>query len=184
MKRMAKILLATSIAALSSTAFAQGYAQGNAGFDNVRRDYGRVLQVERVGGTYSNRISQECWNDRTNRNDTGYYRDNSGRLYRGDNSGKSGTEIGTIVGGMRQNPNARDPAGGRIDYHNDGWQDYQGGGGNTIRCRTSAVPDDSYGAYGRRGYRVTYEYAGQTYKTFTTVRPGRTIPLIVDVRAQ
>ena len=170
MNRIAFTVLATSIAAMTSTAL----AQGQAGFNNVRRDYGRVLAVERVGGSYSNRISQECWNDRTNRNESGYYRDNSGRLYRGDNSAKSGTMIGSIDRMRNENDDKH------IDFRNDGYQNYQGGAGNTVRCRTVTLPDDSYG---RRGYRVTYEYAGQTYKAFTTVRPGRTIPLIVDVRA-
>ncbi|MBK6435920.1 MAG: glycine zipper 2TM domain-containing protein [Rhodanobacteraceae bacterium] len=46
---------------------------------------------------------QECWNERTKSNEQGYYRDNSGRLYRGDHNGKAGTVIGAIIGGALGN---------------------------------------------------------------------------------
>ncbi|HQW81148.1 MAG TPA: glycine zipper 2TM domain-containing protein [Pseudomonadota bacterium] len=199
MNRIAFTILATSIAAASGLAFAQGqYSNSNRGpvYDNVRADYARVISVERVGGQYSTRLMQECWNERTKSNEQGYYRDNSGRLYRGDHNGKAGTVIGAIIGGALGNQvgsgDGRKAAtiagaviGGAVaSKHNqrddyDGYDYYDGDGGTQLRCRTVSEPT---GSYGRRGYLVTYDYAGQSYKAFSTIRPGRTIPVIVDVR--
>ena len=182
MNRIAFTILATSIAAASGLAFAQGqYSNSNRGpvYDNVRADYARVISVERVGGQYSTRLMQECWNERTKSNEQGYYRDNSGRLYRalgnqvGSGDGrKAATIAGAVIGGaVASKHNQRD------DY--DGYDYYDGDGGTQLRCRTVSEPT---GSYGRRGYLVTYDYAGQSYKAFSTIRPGRTIPVIVDVR--
>ncbi len=197
MNRIALTILAVSIAAATSSAVAQGqYSDRQQGHDNVRADYARVTNVERVGGQYSTRLTQECWNERTSRNESGYYRDNSGRLYRGDHNSKAGTVIGAIIGGALGNQvgsgDGRKAAtiagaviGGAVgSKHNqrdqyDGYDYYSGDGGVELRCRTVNEPT---GSYGRRGYVVTYDYAGQSYRAFSTIRPGRTIPVIVDVR--
>ena len=193
MKRIAMTALALSIAAAAGGAIAQ---DPNFRYDNVRADYARVVDVQRVGGRYSNRVTQECWNERSNRYESGYYRDNSGRLYRGEpDSDKAGAILGAIIGGALGNQvgkgDGRKAAtvagaviGGAIgakqgNNRDDYYDEYRDSSGVVRRCRTFTEPT---GAYGRRGYVVTYDYAGQTYKTFTQVRPGRTIPVVVDVR--
>lgn len=204
MKRTALAALTLAIAAVTGSAHAQDRQHDNFNYNNVRADHARVIEVKRVGGRYSTRLSQECWDERTNRHESGYYRDNSGRLYRGDNSSnKAGTIVGAIIGGALGNQvgsgsgrtaatvagaviggsigskSDRDNDRDRYDY--DGYEHYRSNDGVVRRCRTVSEPA---GSYGRRGYEVTYEYAGQSYQAFTTVRPGRTIPVLVDVRAR
>ena len=197
MNRIALTLLTLAVAAATGSATAQD-PNRNGGYNHTRTDYARVVDVKRIGGQYSTRMSQECWNERTSRNEPGYYRDNSGRLYRGENSNKSGTVIGAIIGGALGNQvgngDGRKAAtvagaviggvigsksGQRDEY--DGYDQYQDNSGVVLRCRTVNEPT---GSYGRRGYQVTYDYAGQSYQTFTTMRPGRTIRVLVDVRPQ
>jgi len=197
MKKIALTLLAASIAAVTGSALAQQYvvSTNGPGNDNVRRDYARVLEVQRVGGRYSNRVTQECWNERTSRYEGGYYRDNSGRLYRGDSdSDKSGAILGAIIGGALGNQvgkgDGRKAAtiagavagaaiGSKHGDDNDYYDEFRDNSGVVRRCRTFNEPT-GYG--GRRGYIVTYDYAGQQYRSFSSIRPGRTIPVVVDVR--
>ena len=199
MNAIARTALALSIAAFGSNALAQGGDRYSQPDHPLRADRARVIEVQRVGGQYSTRLSQECWNESTSRHEPGYYRDNSGRLYRGENRGKAGTVIGAIIGGVLGNQvgsgDGRKAAtvagaviGGAVGskhgqndarYADDGYDYYGDETGVVRRCRTVEEPD---GGYGRRGYRVTYEYAGQTYQAFSLVRPGRTIPVLVDVR--
>ena len=160
---------------------------------NERRD---IATVVRVDERYSNPgyLRQECWNERTNAYDSGYYRDSSGRLYRGDSTA-NGTLLGALIGGALGNQvgsgDGRTAAtvagaviGGKIghdvDARNDSSTAYEYRGGDNIvrRCRT--VSDG--GRFG--GYDVTYRYAGQTYHALMNYRPGRTMRVMVQVRPQ
>jgi uncharacterized protein YcfJ len=159
---------------------------------NERRDIATVVRVEE---RYSNPgyLRQECWNERTNAYDSGYYRDSSGRLYRGDSTA-NGTLLGALIGGALGNQvgsgDGKTAAtvagaviGGKIghdmDARNDGTAyEYRDSSGIVRRCRT--VSDG--GRFG--GYDVTYRYAGQTYHALMNYRPGRTMRVMVQVRPQ
>ncbi|MCK7594637.1 glycine zipper 2TM domain-containing protein [Pseudomarimonas salicorniae] len=199
MNASSRIALVLSLFVLGDHALAEDGDRYQQSSFQLRADRARVIEVERVGGQYSTRLSQECWDESTRRHEPGYYRDNSGRLYRGENSGKAGTVIGAIIGGVLGNQigsgDGRKAAtvagaviGGAVGskhgqndrrYADDGYDYYGDESGVVRRCRTVEEPG---GGYGRRGYQVTYEYAGQTYQAFSLVRPGRTIPVLVDVR--
>jgi len=197
--------LAIAVAAGSAVAAPQDYGN-NGRYDNgnngryqesSRTDIATVVAVERMGnrGQYER---QECWNEQSNRYDGDYYRDGDGRLYRRDSNNKStgGAIIGALVGGALGNQvgkgDGRKAAtvagaviGGTIGANrgrdsND--YEYRDHNGDTVRrCRTVYDNNNSsrYGDYD--SYKVTYRYAGQTYRTTTTYRPGRTIRVAVNV---
>ena len=217
MKRIAATALALALTAAAGSAAlaAQDYGRyDNRAYDNramqydnrYARDYSRtdVAQVVRavpMGDPYQNYERQECWNERTNGYQPGYYRDPNGQLYyRGTDSNVNGTVIGGLVGGALGNQTGKGDGkqvatiggaiigaliGNSVDRNsgpsarNNGEYQYQTGG-TTTRCRT--VSD--YGRNDNRwsGYDVTYRYAGRTYKAVTPYRPGPTIRVAVDVR--
>jgi uncharacterized protein YcfJ len=210
--------ISTSVIALALTAalgtsaiaaaqdYGSRYDSGNSRYDyrydtynardvrntNARRDIATVIRVdERWGDPGYER--QECWNERSNGYESGYYRDQNGRLYRGDSTA-NGTLLGAIIGGALGNQvgkgDGRKAAtvagavaggviGNNIDRnHDSGQYQYQDNSGVTRRCRT--VSDG--GRFG--GYDVTYRYAGQTYHALMNQRPGRTLRVMVEVRPQ
>lgn len=217
MKRLALGLLTLAITATvgSSFAAAQDYRNdsrydnnNNSSYNNgryrnynPRNDIAQVLRVERNNSPYGAYQRQECWNEQTrDYDDDYYYRDDSGRLYRGDDRySKTGVVVGAIVGGALGNQvgkgDGRDAAtvagavigatvGNKIARDNKQYE-YRDETANTVRrCRT--VYDDNnnsnYGNYD--SYKVTYRYAGLTYQAITDYRPGRTIRVVVDVRLQ
>jgi uncharacterized protein YcfJ len=207
MKRATSTAIAIALtAALGTSAFAvaQDYYRGSDRYDyrydnyraadyrnhNERRDIATVVAVNE---RYSNPgyTRQECWNERTNAYDSGYYRDSNGRLYRGDST-TNGTLLGAVIGGALGNQvgqgNGRTAAtvagaviGGKIGHDVDARNDssayeYRGGDNIVRRCRT--VSDG--GRFG--GYDVTYRYAGQNYHALMNYRPGRTMAVMVQVR--
>ncbi|MBP6748685.1 MAG: glycine zipper 2TM domain-containing protein [Xanthomonadaceae bacterium] len=164
--------------------------------ENSRRAVARVTRVERTQRDSQQR--QECWNERTNKNDSGYYRDGSGHLYRGDGSNKTArTVIGAIVGGALGTQvgggDGRTAAtiagaaigaavGGNTGGNNryEGYDRYRDGSGTERHCR-------NIGNYDSRDlglYRVSYSYAGIAYQTTTDFNPGRTLRVLVDVRPE
>ena len=209
MKRATSTAIAVALtAALGTSAFAvaQDYYRGGDSrydyrYDNYRAaDYrGRnerrdVAMVVRVDQRYDNPgyLRQECWNEQTNAYDPGYYRDQNGRLYRGDSTA-NGTLLGALIGGALGNQvgkgDGRTAAtvagavvggaiGNNIDRNHDATSGYEYRGDNGIvrRCRT--VSDG--GRFG--GYDVTYRYAGQNYHALMNYRPGRTMAVMVQVR--
>jgi uncharacterized protein YcfJ len=143
------------------------------------------------------RLRQECWNERTRVYEGGYYRDNQGRLYRGDSDSRSNTSgmlIGAVIGGALGNQvgkgDGRTAAtvagavvGGAIGAHvgNDE-HEFRGNDGVVRRCRTVVTqvgfrPSD-------RDFMVTYRYAGRIYTARTEHNPGRWLPVNVNVRPQ
>ena len=66
---------------------------------NSRNDMAQVIGVQPMYGQNGAYQRQQCWNERTNAYDSGYYRDTNGNLYRGD-SNAEGTVIGAIIGGL------------------------------------------------------------------------------------
>ena len=157
---------------------------------NSRRDIATVVRVDERWGN-PGYLRQECWNERTNGYESGYYRDANGRLYRGDSTA-NGTLLGAVIGGALGNQvgngDGRTAAtiagaviGGKIGHDVDARNDssaysYRDDSGVTRRCRT--VSDG--GRFG--GYDVTYRYAGQTYHALMNYRPGRTMAVMVQVR--
>jgi outer membrane lipoprotein SlyB len=159
---------------------------------NSRRD---IATVVRVDERFANNgyLRQECWNERTNGYESGYYRDSNGRLYRGDST-TNGTLLGALIGGALGNQvgsgDGRKAAtiagaviGGKVGHDVDARNDssgyaYRDESGVTRRCRT--VSDG--GRFG--GYDVTYRYAGQNYHALMNYRPGRTMRVMVQVRPQ
>jgi outer membrane lipoprotein SlyB len=160
---------------------------------NSRRD---IATVVRVDERFANNgyLRQECWNERSNGYESGYYRDANGRLYRGDST-TNGTLLGALIGGALGNQvgsgDGRTAAtiagaviGGKVGHDIDARNDsngsayeYRDQSGITRRCRTVS---DGGGRFG--GYDVTYRYAGQSYHALMNYRPGRTIRVMVDVR--
>lgn len=205
----ASVLALALTAAVGATAVsAQNYSGSRSGYDyrydnynvndyrvrdrNSRRDIATVVRVEERWGD-AGYLRQECWNERTNGYESGYYRDENGRLYRGDSTA-NGTLLGAVIGGALGNQvgdgDGRTAAtiagaviggavGRNIDRnHDSGGYEYRDNSGTTRRCRT--VSDG--GRFG--GYDVTYRYAGQTYKALMNQRPGRTMRVMVEVRPQ
>lgn len=142
---------------------------------------------------------QECWNERTNSNESGYYRDESGRLYRGDGSSNTArTLIGAIVGGALGTQvgdgDGRTVAtiggaaigaaiganSGRNNNRFEGYDRYSDNSGTERHCRNIGGHDGR----GRDDYRVTYTYAGSSYQSMTNFNPGRTLRVVVDVRPE
>jgi hypothetical protein len=157
---------------------------------NSRRDIATVVRVDERWGN-PGYLRQECWNERTNGYESGYYRDANGRLYRGDDT-TNGTLLGALIGGALGNQvgkgDGRTAAtvagaviggavGNKIDReHDSSAYTYRDDSGVVRRCRT--VSDG--GRFG--GYDVTYRYAGQSYHALMNYRPGRTMRVMVDVR--
>lgn len=216
MKRIAISVLTLAISVAAASAGAQDY--GNNPNRPVHTDRAQVLRVQPIGGydRYQYRPNdggsyerEECWNEQTNGYEGGYYRDDNGRLYRGDGrpSRSSGTNtggllIGALVGGALGNTvgkgDGRKAAtvagaviGGTIGAHagtNNDNNDYQyrdDNSGVVRRCRTIVTTtDNSYDDRGNDGYNVTYRYAGQIYQSVMDHRPGRYIRVTVEVRPQ
>jgi len=157
---------------------------------NERRDIATVVRVDERWGN-PGYVRQECWNERTNGYESGYYRDENGRLYRGDDT-TNGTLLGALIGGALGNQvgkgDGRTAAtvagaviGGKVGHDIDARNDssaysYRDNSGIERRCRT--VSDG--GRFG--GYDVTYRYAGQNYHALMNYRPGRTMRVMVQVR--
>lgn len=219
MKRIAATALALALtAAAGSAAFAaqdyygrdSAYNGNNSGYQYDNRyarnyagtDVAQVVRAVPMADPYASYDRQECWNERTNAYDNGYYRDPNGRLYyRGGDSNVNGTVIGGVVGGALGNlagkGDGRKAAtiggavigaliGNNIDRNNNGSTgnneyQYQGTGGTVTRCRTVS---DNGGNYNNQwsGYDVSYRYAGRTYRAVLPYRPGPTIRVSVDVR--
>lgn len=215
MKRLAITTLALALSATAGGAAAyhqDSYGTYDSRYDNAAYsngpvvDYARVIRVERVGYGYGNQygsnIGQECWNERTNAYESGYYRDQSGRLYRGDGrSNSGGALLGALIGGALGNQvgkgDGRTAAtiggaviGGAIGAHvdnNDRYDEYRDNDGIVRRCRVVSYNngyDSRYSNRGYSGYNVTYSYGGHTYRTVTRYNPGNTIRVVVDVRPQ
>lgn len=209
MKRIAYTALSLAFAAfISGSVSAQSYRSQNDGLsDTSRRAVARVTRVERMSDRNDrNRRDyyqrQECWNERTNRNESGYYRDDSGHLYRGDGSTRTTrTVIGAIVGGALGTQvgsgDGRTAAtiagaaigaavGGNIGTNGSGNDRYEGydryrdDSGVERHCR-------NIGNYDSRNpdlYRVSYSYGGSAYQTMMNFNPGRTLRVLVDVRPE
>lgn len=206
MKRIALTALSLSFALpFSGLVAAQSYgSRHNDGTDTSRHAFARVTRVERM----SNRNDrygrdsyqrQECWNERTNSNESGYYRDESGRLYREDSNNKTTrTVIGAIVGGALgtqvgggDGRTAATIAGAAIGAavgsntgdrnRYAGYDRYSDSSGVERHCRTVGNNDGRND--GRNGdlYRVTYTYAGNAYQSTMRYNPGRTLRVLVDV---
>ncbi len=213
MKSIAISMLSLAITAAAGGAFAapQDYRYNDDRYDNRyedryenrrlsnrRNDFAQVIRVERMNtiGAYQR---QECWNEQTRDYDRGYYRDEYGRLYRGDDrNSKTGIVVGALVGGAIGNQvgkgDGRDAAtvagaviggviGNKIARDNNQYE-YRDNNNTVIRCRTfyDNTNNSRYGNYD--SYRVTYRYAGQIYTAFTDYRPGRTMRVVVNVRPQ
>jgi len=208
MKRIAVSALALAISAVAvGAAGAQDYGRGyDSRYDNdsrtQRTDVATVISAVPIYDRYAAQgyQRQECWDERTNAYDDGYYRDSNGRLYRnGTDSNANGTLIGALIGGALGNQvgkgDGRDAAtiggaviggviGNQVDRNNvvqnGAYDQYRDNSGTVRRCRT--VTDYDNNSRQIEGYTVTYRYAGQTYTSYTTRRPGRTIRVVVDVR--
>ncbi len=232
MKRIAITVLTLAISVAAGSAFAGAQDYGNDprdvhGYNDARpsqrtlhTDRAEVVRVEPIGGydryqfrpyDPNGQVSyerQECWNEQTNGYESGYYRDDNGRLYRGDgHTNTGGMLIGALVGGALGNTvgkgDGRKAAtiagaviGGSIGAHTNNDRNdyqYQDTGGVVRRCRTVVTTgqngydnrtDNGYDNRGRGGYNITYRYAGQIYQAFMDHRPGRYIRVTVDVRPQ
>lgn len=206
MKRLALTLLAVSLGAagIGNVAAQRGDIRDYDHRDRseLRSDVARVTRVEQLFTHYDQgRLRQECWNERTSRHEGGYYRDESGRLYReGKDGSTKGAVIGAIIGGVLGNQvgdgrgrtaatvagAAAGAAVGSKHGDNDNYDRYRQSDGYEVRCRTVETYADRGRGRGRDRdqYRVTYVYAGQTYQTMTNQRPGRSMRVLVDVRPQ
>lgn len=193
MKRLALTVFA---AALATAGIGSAAAQRGPNQSETRRDVARVVDVDPLHRGRPGRVYQECWNERSSRYDSGYYRDDRGRLYREKDDGTAGALLGAIVGGLVGNQIgdgrgrtaatvagavAGAAAGKNID-ENDRFARYRNDRGIETRCRDVYV-DNGRGA-GRDGFRVTYVYGGQTYTTYTRRHPGRELPVVVNVQPQ
>lgn len=207
MKRIAVSALALAISAVAvGAAGAQDYGRGyDSRYDNnsrtQRTDVATVISAVPIYDRYAAQgyQRQECWDERSNAYDDGYYRDSNGRLYRnGTDSNANGTLIGALIGGALGNQAGKGDGrkaatiggaviggviGNQVDRNNDAsgnYDQYRDNSGTVRRCRT--VTDYDNNSRQVEGYTVTYRYAGQTYTSYTTRRPGRTMRVVVDVR--
>jgi uncharacterized protein YcfJ len=201
MKLLLNSLVLLAVAG-TGTALAQDYSQrderGRRGDETHSRDVARVTRVETISQGGDPYQRQECWDEGSDRREGEYYRDESGRLYRGDDRNKTTrTLIGALIGGAIGNQvgdgSGRTAAtvagavvGGAIGKNSggdrrdeSGYDRYRDDGGHEYRCRT-IVEHGRYG--GRDMFRVSYDYAGQSYVAMTDVHPGRTLRVDVDVR--
>ncbi len=217
------LALAVSVAAGGAFAYQQDNYANDPGYydshdynsgqfvsNHPHSDQAQVIRVERVNDRYSNSgyQRQECWDERTNDYQGGYYRDSDGRLYRsGKDSNADGTIIGAIIGGALGNTvgkgDGRTAAtiggaviggaiGNNIDRNNDSYDQYRDNSGTIRRCRmVNDNGNDNGNDYGNDygnnsryggGFNVTYRYAGQVYHAYTRHDPGRYIRVLVDVR--
>ena len=206
MKRMTATAIALALSAAAAGGAVAGFQDYGRGYDSrydandrmTRSDVATVISARPVYDRYASQgyERQECWNERTNAYDDGYYRDSSGRLYRGSDSNANGTVIGALIGGALGNQAGKGDGrkaatiggaviggmiGNNIDKNNNAYE-YRDNSGVVRRCRT--VVDYDNGPDTIEGYDVTYRYAGQTYQAFTTYRPGRTMRVVVEVRPQ
>ncbi|MEO5595907.1 MAG: glycine zipper 2TM domain-containing protein [Lysobacteraceae bacterium] len=227
MKRIAIGVLAVAISAAAGGAFAQNYGQNNSDYQNYygsnynygdrgdrsdtnAMDRAQVIRIERVGHDHGPETyqRQECWNERTRNYDSGYYRDDHDRLYRGDSSNNkvAGTLLGALVGGALGNQVGKGDGkkaatiagaviGGTVgnnvadhdhdDYgdQNDNYRysDYRDNSGVVRRCRTVIAANENFDGHST-GYRVTYRYAGHTYQSVINRNPGQWMPVRVNVR--
>ena len=208
MKRIAVSALALAISAVAvGAAGAQDYGRGyDSRYDNTnsrtqRTDVATVINAVPIYDRYAAQgyQRQECWDERSNAYDDGYYRDSNGRLYRnGTDSNANGTLIGALIGGALGNQAGKGDGrkaatiggaviggviGNQVDRNNDAsgnYDQYRDNSGTTRRCRTVTDYNDDNRQV--EGYTVTYRYAGQTYSSYTARRPGRTMRVVVDVR--
>lgn len=192
MKRLVLAALAVAIVASAGGAFAHqdGYGRDSSkssrqdsqyGPGTQRNDVAQVIKVQPIRHRYSGYQYQECWNNQSNSYDGGYYRDRSGRLYRDNyrdgtarvlNGQSAEAEAVGVVVGMAISQGA-----GR----GDGYDRYTDDSNVSRRCRNASDNNRSR----RIGmYNVTYRYAGQTYQTATNYDPGRTMQVMVDIRAR
>jgi uncharacterized protein YcfJ len=201
MKLLFNSLVVIAVAG-SGSVLAQDYGprdeRGRRGDETRSRDIARVTRVETIsqGGDAYQR--QECWDESSDRREGEYYRDESGRLYRGDGRDKTArTLIGALIGGAIGSQVgsgsgrtaatvAGAVAGGAVgrnssdDRREDsGYDRYRDDGGREYRCRT-IVEQGRHG--GRQMYRVSYDYAGRSYVAMTDEHPGQTLRVDVDVR--
>jgi uncharacterized protein YcfJ len=208
MKRIALTALSAAFfASFSGQVVAQSYgSQNNYASETSRHAFAKVTRVERMpsrGDRYQRDAyqRQECWNERTNRNESGYYRDESGRLYRGDSNNTTRTVVGAIVGGAIGTQvgggDGRTVAtiagaaigalvGGNTGRNNryEGYDRYSDDNGVERHCRTVGYDNDYDRGRGRDVYRVSYSYAGNAYQSITDYNPGRTLRVLVDVRPE
>ena len=207
MNRIAVSALALALSAAAAGGAVAGYQDYGRGYESrydnddrtTRSDVATVVSARPIYDRYASQgyESQECWNERTNAYDDGYYRDSNGRLYRGgSDSNANGTLIGALIGGALGNQAGKGDGrkaatiggaviggaiGNNIDRNNNAYE-YRDNSGVVRRCRT--VIDNDRGRDQVEGYEVTYRYAGQTYNAVTRYRPGRTMRVVVDVRPQ
>ena len=207
MKRITATAIALALSAAAAGGAVAGFQDYGRGYDSrydsndrmTRSDVATVISARPVYDRYASQgyERQECWNERTNAYDDGYYRDSSGRLYRGSDSNTNGTVIGALIGGALGNQAGKGDGrkaatiggaviggmiGNNIDRNNNAYEYRDSSSGVVRRCRTVVDYDD--GNEQIEGYDVTYRYAGQTYQAFTTYRPGRTMRVVVEVRPQ
>lgn len=207
MKRTTATAIALALSAAAAGGAVAGFQDYGRGYDSrydsdnrtTRSDVATVVSARPVYDRYASQgyERQECWNERTNAYDDGYYRDSNGRLYRnGSDSNANGTLIGALIGGALGNQAGKGDGrkaatiggaviggviGNNIDRNNSPYE-YRDNSGVVRRCRT--VVDYDNGRDQIEGYDVTYRYAGQTYQAYTSYRPGRTLRVVVDVRPQ
>ena len=175
---MKKLTLAVAsiLTAAAPAAFAQYDSRDYREYRGERRDFARVIESRPVQDTVAAR--QECYNPRA-----GVYEEvreeNKTNIGKGAAIGAvaggvighqvdsgGGTALGAILGGVLghqlEKRNERDEQND-LDYS---------------RCRTVG---GTYGAVGREGYEVRYEYNGQEYVTFMDHDPGRRLRVGEDI---
>lgn len=177
MKKVA-IAIASIFTTLAPAAFAQDYQyrDQNRDYRSDRRDFARVIDSRPVQESVAAR--QECFNPRA-----GVYEE-----VRGENKtniGK-GAAIGAVAGGVigHQVDTGTGTAagailGGLLGHHLERRNDSNEQNDlDFSRCRAIG---GTYGAAGREGYEVRYEYNGQEYVTFMDRDPGRRLRVGEDI---
>src|SRR4029079_2512235 len=160
---------------LSAPAFAQSGYRGPYQ-ENLSYGYAQVLRVQPAYESYSSSSEPRCIERRHGNTSGGTVLGAivggalGNQVGKGDGR-KAATVAGAVIGGTIGANKGRDSN----DY------EYRDHGGTIRRCRTVYDNNNSsrYGDYD--AYKVTYRYAGQTYRTTTTYRPGRTIRVAVSV---
>jgi uncharacterized protein YcfJ len=154
-------------------------------------DYARVTQVEPLYRTVRTSEPREtCWNEEVVNHDQRRDAAPRGRAGRtivggllgglvgaqlGDGRGRdAATVAGALIGSAIANDNAR-----RDDYYRD---QARGDDRYTEVVQRCSVTNDYYEEEILDGYRVSYEYGGETYTTRMAQEPGRTIRVWVSVR--
>lgn len=195
--RIPRSLASLAFVLAAAPALAQDYGPGpGRGPDHQtrRNDMARVVAVERIGQADPYQ-RQECWDERSDRHEGEYYRDDGGRLYRGRDKA-SRTLIGALIGGAIGNQvgdgRGRTAAtvagavvGGAVAQRSGEREDeaqydrFRDDRGREFRCR---MLEDDQRRGGPGAFRVSYEYAGQSYVAITDMHPGRSLRVVVDVR--